>query len=150
MQLIAITGIAGTEKGRLTLDMAWALIESGRQVAVLDNSGNNPISPPKDLQVRRNVRRINGTLNQRLHTIVAHLNADVVLLNVAESMPPDVLLGLLYQGDADVRVIALADDRTCDCFPELHAVLEAHADLTLHYPFSLEDALAVVSAGGEA
>ena len=152
MRLIAITGLAGIEKGRLTLDMAAHLQEHGQRVRVLDNAENNPLNDlhgyaPSLIPFER----ITDDLSVLLYSHFAEISAqdtDIVLLNVAESLNPEQLyaslMGIPEISIDDVRVIAVLDDRTCNCFPHVYDLLEQFADLTLTYPFTLEEALSVL------
>ena len=60
----------------------------------------------------------------------------------AESAQPETIIDTLdvlqaAQPDSNIKLIALIDNRTCDCFPHLRELLEATADLTLHAPFNI-------------
>lgn len=149
MKLIAITGLAGLEKGRLTLDLAEHFAQNG-QVSIIDNGENNPLDSSRSAFP---IMRIDGDLAPELASQLARLamlGVDVALLNVAESLNPEHLFAILENSVAgmeafrmdDVRVVALIDDRTCNCFPHLHDLLESYADVTLRYPFTLQEALA--------
>ncbi len=144
--LLVITGLAGTEKARLTVGMAQALQATDQRVTILDHSENNPMHPLATLTITRVIHDLPGAISTALRTDNA-----IVLLNAAESLHPETLYRLVYDGidrmtshSVDVRILALVDDRTCDCFPHLRALLEDHADLTLRYPFAIEEALAVL------
>ncbi|MEQ8673854.1 MAG: hypothetical protein RLP44_12640 [Aggregatilineales bacterium] len=152
MKLIAITGLAGIEKGRLTLDMATHLQRQGQRVLVLDNGENNPLNTLQDHALSPiTIERITGDLSVALYSHLAEISKqdmDIVLLNVAESLNPEELYasltGIAEINIEDVRVIAVLDDRTCNCFPHVQDLLEQFADLTLTYPFTLEEALSVL------
>ena len=74
----------------------------------------------------------------------ATLPADAVVVwpVPAEVHPENVLEMLDRFPNAEIRQIAMIDNRTCDCFPHLREMLEDHADLTLNYPFAIEEVIA--------
>lgn len=120
MQLIALTGLVN--KRDVAERLAQALTHTGKTVTQVESSAD-------------------------LAAVVAAANTDVVLLSVAETMHPDALMLLLdglhdVRPDLDIRQIALIDDRTCDCFPHVRELLEDYADMTLRYPYPVEEALA--------
>ena len=138
MRIIALAGLAAGEKSELALDLARHFSEAGRRVHLIDNMQHMTI--PTD-------RLPPAVTYQRIHdlgaatTAATEAGADVMLLAVAEQAAPDELFALLDTGAVDVRVLAIVDDRTCDCFPTLRQTLEDHADAVLRPPFTLREAL---------
>jgi hypothetical protein len=138
LKLIALTGIVGHQKAQFAMEIAVALQNAGQRVAVIDNGDHSTsLACPTVLMYRS----IDG-FDERIYNKIQRMACDVILLVVSESTHPESLMIALEHlqdllPDLTTRLIALIDDRTCDCFPHLRLMLEDTADITLHAPFDV-------------
>lgn len=150
MQLITITGLATYEKAQLAHDLAHTLAARGQGVTIIDNSNRRELESTD----RVDVTRIAGgcvccSLPGKLYKTMATVQANTVILIASESAHPESLMAVMAnlvagQPEIEVKTIGVIDDRTCNCFPHLHEIMEDYADLTLRRPFNLDDALAIL------
>ncbi len=138
MRIIALAGLAAGEKAELALDLARHFRQAGQRVHLIDNMQHMTI-PANRVEPGVTLTR-SASLPGAVAAALAP-GADLALLTVAEQAAPDELFALLDSGTVDVRVLAIVDDRTCDCFPTLRQALEDHADAVLRPPFTLREAL---------
>ena len=144
MKIIVLTGIIGQEKAQFAVQLAQAYQDTGLRVAIINN-GTVPIA--NGLTAKIYAGLILGG-NEPLYNEIQTMQEDVLLVIAAESAHPEALIAALdnlqaAQPDNRSQLIALIDDRTCDCFPHLREILEVTADLTLHAPFSIDEALKI-------
>ena len=144
MKISILTGIIGQEKAQFAIQLAQAYLAKGLRVAIINN-GNVSI----DNKVTANIY-LGLTLgdNERLYNELQSMQQDILLVIAAESAHPETIIDALdilqaAQPDSSSKLIALIDNRTCDCFPHLREMLEATADLTLRAPFSINEALKI-------
>ena len=150
MKLIAITGLAAYEKAQLAQDMAHTMTQEGQRVTIIDNSNRKDIQPVDGVTVER----IAGgcvccSLPGKLYKMMAHVDSDAVLLVTSESAHPESLMMVLDnlsagQAGLDIQTIGVIDDRTCDCFPHLHEMMESYNDVTLRLPFEYKEIQAML------
>jgi hypothetical protein len=148
MRLIALAGLPAYEKAELATRLVQMLSAAGQRITLIDN-GTRPVAPPPDVTVER----IAGgcvccSLAGQLYRAMTGIDADVVVLIASESAQPDMLRLTLEnlrdsQPGLELRLVALVDDRTCDCFPHVRQMLEEAADQALYPPFVPEEVLAV-------
>lgn len=150
MRLIAITGLATYEKAQLAHDIGQKLTQQGQNVTIIDNSNCRELSDTEGVDVTRIVGGcVCCSLPGKLYKTMAIVDADTVILIASESAHPESLMAVMDnlvagQPEIEVRTIGVIDDRTCNCFPHLHEMLEDYADLTLRLPFNLDEALAIL------
>lgn len=137
MPIIALAGLAAGEKAELALDLARHFSQAGQRVHLTDNMQHMRV--PAD-RLPQQVTHDRQTSLPAAATAAFESVAEVTLLVVAEQAAPDELFALLDSA-AGVRVLAIVDDRTCDCFPTLRQSLEDHADAVLRPPFTLREVL---------
>jgi hypothetical protein len=147
MKLIVLAGLPVYEKAEFASELARMLLASGRRVTLIDN-GARPVEPPSGVTVRR----IAGgcvccSLAEQLYQVMAEIDQGVAVLIASESAHPEALRLILEnlragQPGLEFRLLALVDDRTCDCFPHVRQMLEDAADDVLYPPFAPEEALA--------
>jgi hypothetical protein len=142
MHLIVFAGLASFEKAHLVAEVAESLAADGSDVVIIDNSDRHWPAATQDFDTIR----MTGPLSAGMFEAIARVDAEYVLLIVAESTTPDALIDAVemirdHRISVYVRLLALVDDRTCDCFPALREQLEANADVTLRSPYRLEEAL---------
>jgi hypothetical protein len=123
------------------------LMASGQRVTLIDN-GTRPVEPLSGVTVQR----IAGgcvccSLAGQLYRVMAGIDQGVAVLIASESAQPEALRLILEnlrdgQPGLEFRLLALVDDRTCDCFPHVRQMLEDAADDVLYPPFAPEKALA--------
>lgn len=133
MQVIALTGLVSVEKIQLTLWLAKRLHAAGQRVALLDNLARLRLDPVPGVPARliRHAGALSGLAGMLLPLVP---DTDVVLVAVAEDADPEQLFATLSELPAPLHTLAVAilDLRTCDCFPGLRLLLEAHADLVIN------------------
>lgn len=144
MRLIALLGLVIVEKIDLIATFAAQFADSGQSVAVIDNLSRLSIDPAQLSDV--NYVRLEDDLAENLPLLLGELEADVVLLAVSETTPPDetfVLLDRLAEQNPglETQTLALIDTRTCDCFPQTRQALEASADVVVNLPVAFETVL---------
>jgi hypothetical protein len=147
MRLIALLGLVIVEKMELTAILAAQLVESGQRVAVIDNLSRLTLDPAQLSGAA--YTRLADDLETILPPLLDDLEADVLLLAVSETTPPDdsfVLLDRLREirPGLETQTLALIDTRTCDCFPQTRIALEASADVVVNLPAEFEAVLEVL------
>jgi len=141
MRLIALLGLVIVEKIDLTETLARQLVQVGQRVAVIDNLSRLTLDPAQLSGAA--YTRLDGNLNDALPLLLGDLEADVLVLAVSETMPPDdsfILLDRLRETHPglETQTLALIDTRTCDCFPQTQQALEASADAIINLPADFE------------
>lgn len=142
MKLIALTGIIGYQKAQFAAEIARMLQDSGQRVGIIDNGDHSAIPTGQDVLTCRLI----GGFDEHLYNKIQGMDCDVVLLVVSESTHPESLMMVLAHlqhllPELTIKLVALIDDRTCDCFPHLRSMLEDSADITLHAPFDVHQLL---------
>lgn len=139
--LIIVTGVASYAKADFTEHLAQHALASGQSVTIIDQSEQKNSAP------------IDGVTYQPQADT---LNDGTTLFNTAESLHPDAMLAVvddLYgkYPALEVKVLAVVDEKTCDCFPNLRRILEDYADFAVRYPLdddAITEAIAQVEAIG--
>lgn len=142
MKLIALTGIVGSQKAQFAIDIAMALQNSEIRVGIIDNGDHSAIPAIQSVLIHRLIEGF----DERIYNEIQRMACDVILLVVSESTHPESLVMVLERlqdllPDLTISLMALIDDRTCDCFPHLRMLLEDFADITLHAPFDVNQIL---------
>ena len=142
MKLIALTGIVGHQKAQFAVELAEALQNCGQRVGIIDNGDHSALLASQ----RVLIHRLTEGFDEPIYNEIQRMACDVILLVVSESTHPESLVMVLEHlqerlPDLTIRLMALIDDRTCDCFPHLRWMLEASADITLHAPFAVQQIL---------
>lgn len=141
MKLIALTGLVFVEKVALAKVVAGREVAQGRSVVILDNGGRMPL---KADTLAVPVIRLDDDMNRGLPRALRNSAAEIFILIVSEYMQPDaafISLDALYEEfpDLDVRIVALIDTRTCDCFPQVRDQFESFADVVISLPVVFEE-----------
>lgn len=145
MRLIVLTGLVVVEKIDLALDLARHTSTAGKTVTIIDNVRRLAVDDvPLDTVT---LVRLDGDLRDGLLPLLDDVTSDVTLLAVAETVRPDDLFVLLndlrdHLPGIEVQTLALIDERTCDCFPQLRVLLEDYADVTVNLPVTLDEVVA--------
>jgi hypothetical protein len=139
MQLIAMIGMRYAPKVALTQALASAFSQTGKRVALLDNT-EKPIELDTDLRQRFVGGCVCCSLAASLIPIVWKLDADIALLPVGASADPETLAHVLHtiqNTRITATTIALIDDSTAQQHPYLAQRLSFYADRTYHEPFDV-------------
>ena len=140
MRLITLAGLGSVDKGELTIGLAQHFAQAGHTVTVLDNISRVPLDTTNLWQV--DYVRLSGDLGAELPLVLEQIDSEIVLLAAGETIPPDDLFTLLDQlpgRDLRKQTVALIDARTCDCFPQVREILEAHADVIVNLPATVAE-----------
>lgn len=144
MQLITLTGLTSISKAKIAQEMAEFYSGRGPSVYVLDNTDQIQVTKTEGSVY---IRLEGQALADRVMNLLDDLPQDaIVIFNVAESTPPDTLysrLDAIQEGldGVEVRMIAVIDDHTCDCFPNVRSMLEDYADVSIRPPFNWQEVL---------
>lgn len=130
-RIIALLGLVTVEK----IDVAVRLAQHMPGCTVIDNIARMGINPDLLPETVRYMR-VTVDLSAQLATIVEHTEGDL-LIAFSENEHPEASIAALDEL-SNITVIALIDERTCDCFPELGQMLKDYADITLYPPFNLD------------
>ena len=138
MKLIALMGLVVVEK----IEMLEALAQAAASRVVVIDQTRRLHADPARLSGAEYIR-LGDDLAAELPPLLDDLEADLLLLAVSETTPPDetfVLLDSLSAShpDLEIQTLALVDTRTCDCFPQTRQSLEASADTVVNLPADVE------------
>lgn len=142
MNVIALTGLVCVEKATLATILAARAAAQGQSALVLDAIARLPIAPHTVAApvVRVAADDLSQAVVQALHT----RTPDVVIIATSEFMHPEAIFAALDALHSRfpalaLRIVALIDTRTCDCFPQTRAAFESYADTVIHLPTSFEE-----------
>lgn len=126
-RVIALLGLVTVEK----IDVAIQLAHQFPHATLIDNINRMTINPQNLPDSSRYLR-----VTHDLNTTLMHTSGDLIIA-FSENDHPESQIALLDDlQKTDVTIIALIDNRTCDCFPELRQILHAYADIVLYPPFN--------------
>ncbi|RMF76865.1 MAG: hypothetical protein D6737_19385 [Chloroflexi bacterium] len=143
MKLFVLTGLVSIEKAQFAVDLARQTTRHYTTVAIIDNLSRASITQKFYCG---DIIRITGDLSHNLADTILKTGAEVIVLAASETLRPDELLLTLDRVRDDmpqlaVQIIALIDDRTCECFPVVQEQLEQYADMTVRAPFDAHSVL---------
>lgn len=141
--IIILAGLVVVEK--LALVRALTAVYAGRGVRIIDNGARLALDAddwPAGVPVIR--------VESAAAIPAALAGAEVALVALDETTTPDDLSALTDQiydtiPHSMVRIAALIDTRTCDCFPALRSALEEQADYVVRLPADLTAAARVIA-----
>jgi hypothetical protein len=140
-------GLVSVEKAELAALAANHVTGSGRRAVIFD--GGARLRVDSEWVAAARLVRLDGLA--QLPGLLAASDEDVAILAAPETAATDAVfaaLAALERPGLTLTTAALIDLRTCDCFPNLRAELEASADVTLAIPYALPDALHALGVPG--
>lgn len=145
--VIALAGLVAAEKAQLAAQLANHYSAQGVPVLLVDQGQRVAVDPEWVFQA--SLRRLGAPDPDQLPAVLGESAAQVVVIALAETLPPDTLFAALEALDG-VRLwtLALIDLRTCDCFPHMRHLLESSADQVVYVPYDLGAVVAGLTAAG--
>lgn len=149
LHLIALLGLVSVEKAELAAQIANHVTDSGLRAVIFD--GGARLRVDTEWVAAARLVRLDADRLAQIPDLLAASDEDVAILAAPETAATDAVfaaLAALERPGLTITTAALIDLRTCDCFPNLRAELEASADVTLAIPYALPDALAALGVPG--
>jgi hypothetical protein len=139
--IIVLAGLVTVEKHDLVVDLAAEFQARGESVTLIDNVARLSLDTAR-VPAGVTYQRLTVDLTAHMGAVLDHSRAERVIVAAAETLHPESLFAALFDIPAGrVDTVALIDTRTCDCFPNVRALLEDGADHTIYLPYTLDEIL---------
>jgi hypothetical protein len=135
MHLWVLAGLLPLEKHQLAQELVQHWGQQGQSVALFDQGLAYPLA---------GAIRLSGALLPQMATLLQQQSAPAALLIVAENSSPGALYADLDELQlalpaVTIRILALVDERTQACFPQVGDSWEQIAATVIPYPYSLAE-----------